>query len=257
MNNHEHAIDGSATAAGAGAGERQARIELAGAYRLASHYGWEPLIYNHIALRVPHEPFFLVKRHDQRFSEVTASSLMKLRLDGAPATFSDNVNTAAFVIHSAILNARPDINCTLHVHTTAGIAMSAHAQGLKSINQSAMRFHRRLGYHDFQGFATEVEERQALARDLGPRNMALILRNHGLLTCGATAFEAVAAMRSLVQCCEAQLMLEASGAPILVLDTQLCDSTADQFERILKQTAPQERAAFLRLLDELDPSYTA
>lgn len=251
MNERQHIL---APPAHFGAAEQQARVELAGAYRLASHFGWEPLIYNHIALRVPGEPFFLVKRHDLRFPEVTASNLMKLRLDGAPATFSDNVNTAAFVIHSAILNARPDINCTLHVHTVAGMAMSAHARGLLPLNQSAMRFHRRMSYHDFQGFATELEERQALARDLGPSNKAMILRNHGLLTCGATAFEAVSAMRALVQCCKVQLLLEASGAGVTIPDPQLCDRTADQSERILAQTAPQERAAFLRLLDDLDPS---
>ncbi|HVZ46543.1 MAG TPA: class II aldolase/adducin family protein [Ramlibacter sp.] len=235
--------------------ERQSRIELAGAYRLASHYGWEPLIYNHIALRVPGEPCFLVKPHALRFSEITASSLLKLRLDGKPMTFGENVNTAAFVIHTAILNERPDVNCTLHVHTVPGMAMSAHARGLLPLTQSAMRFYERISYHPFEGFATEVEERQALARDLGPRNKAMILRNHGLLTCGATAYEAVATMRALVQCCETQLMLEASGAEMVLPEPAVCARSAAQFEQILLQTAGHERAAYLRLLDEIAPGY--
>jgi len=235
--------------------EWQARVDLAAAYRMSAHLGWEYLIYNHIALRAPEGPFFLVKPHNVMFTEVRASNLLKLRLDGKPAKFEDNVNAAAFVIHTAILNARPDINCTLHVHTTAGMAMSAHKKGLLPLTQNAMRFYDRLSYHDFEGFATDMEETKALARDLGPANKAMILRNHGLLSCGETAAEAVGTMWALVLCCETQLLLEASGAEMLIPAPEVCESSARQFAELRKHSAHEDRLAYFRILDRIDPSY--
>ncbi len=244
-----------ASLAGMSSQEQQARVELAAAYRLAAHFGWEYLIYNHIAARVPGEPYFLVKPHDQMFCEVRASQLLKLRLDGRAMTFEDNVNAAGFVIHTAVLNARPDINCTLHVHTIAGMAMSAHKRGLLPITQNAMRFYGRLSYHDFEGYATELEEAQTLANDLGPRNKAMILRNHGLLTCGASASEAVATMLALTLCCETQLMLEASGAELLMPSEEMCEHAAQQSEALRPHSVRQDHDAFMRILERLDTSY--
>lgn len=237
------------------ASERAARIELAGAYRLAAHYGWEYLIYNHIAMRVPDEPCFLVKPHSLCFSEVRASDLIKLRLDGKPATFEEDVNTAGFVIHTAILNARPGINCTLHVHTAVGIAFAALKQELLPLNQNAMRFYKRLSYHDFEGFATGLDEARTLAGDLGPSNTAMVLRNHGLLTCGESAAEAVSTMLSLLLCCEAQLLVNSAGGDFNLPPAEICEHSAAQNTAIRLQVAAQERAAFERLLDRLDPSY--
>jgi len=235
--------------------EWRARVDLAAAYRISAHLGWEYLIYNHIAMRVPGEPCFLVKPHNVMFSEVRASELLKLRLDGKPMSFSENVNTAGFVIHTAILNARPDINCTLHVHTAAGMAMSAHKRGLLPLTQNAMQFYNRLSYHEFQGFATEVEEAPVLARDLGPRNMAMILRNHGLLTCGATGTEAIRRMWALVLACESQLRLEATGAEITMPSPEVCESSAQQAEGLYARLVPQDRAAFIRIIERIDGSY--
>ncbi|HVZ46537.1 MAG TPA: class II aldolase/adducin family protein [Ramlibacter sp.] len=237
------------------AAERAARIELAGAYRLAAHYGWEYLIYNHIALRVPGESSFLVKPHSLCFSEVRASDLIKLGLDGKPATFEEDVNTAGFVIHTAILNARPDIHCTLHVHTAVGIAFAALKRELLPLNQNAMRFYKRLSYHDFEGFATELDEARTLASDLGPSNTAMVLRNHGLLTCGEGAAEAVSTMLALLLCCEAQLLVHGSGAEYELPPPAICEHSAAQNTAIRRQVAAQERAAFDRLLDRIDPSY--
>ncbi len=235
--------------------EWKARVDLAAAYRIAAHLGWEYLIYNHIAVRVPNEPFFLIKPHDLMFSEVRASQLYKLRLDGAPITFEQNVNTAGFVIHTAVLNARPDIHCTLHVHTIPGTAISAHKKGLLPLSQGAMQFYNRLSYHDFQGFATEAEEAAVLSRDLGPTNKAMILRNHGLLTCGATTTEAVRMMWDLVQCSEAQLLLEASGAEINIPPHELCEAAARQSETLYSASREQDERAFRRIIDAIDTSY--
>jgi ribulose-5-phosphate 4-epimerase/fuculose-1-phosphate aldolase len=249
----------SPTQSGAPAGMSQpewdARVELAMAYRMAAHLGWEHLIYNHIVLRVPDEPCFLIKPHDVMFSEVRASGLVKLRLDGKPVDFSQNVNTAGFVIHTAVLNARPDIHCTLHVHTIAGMAMAAHKGGLLPLGQAAMQFYNRISYHDFEGFATEADEAPVLQRDLGPTNKAMILRNHGLLTCGESPTEAVRMMLDLVQCCQTQLMLEASGAEMNIPSPEACEQTARQAEGLYRTLTPQDRAMFFRVLDRKDPSY--
>jgi ribulose-5-phosphate 4-epimerase/fuculose-1-phosphate aldolase len=235
--------------------ERQARIDLAAAYRLAAHLGWEYLIYNHIALRVPGEPALLVKPHGLLFTEVQASNLMKLPLKGAAMDFAQNVNTAAFVIHTAILNARPEVNCTLHVHTVPGMAMSASKKGLLPLTQNAMRFYNRLSYCDFAGYETETNEAERLVRSLGPKNMAMILRNHGLLSCGKSAYEAVSTMWALVMCCETQLMLEASGAEIDIPSPEICERTARQYEGMIDQIAPDARAAYMRIVEQIDPSY--
>ncbi|MGE0797496.1 MAG: class II aldolase/adducin family protein, partial [Lautropia sp.] len=136
-----------------------------------------------------------------------------------------------------------------------GMAISASKRGLLPITQNAMRFYDRLSYHDFEGFATEIEEATTLVRDLGPRNKAMILRNHGLLTCGATASEAVATMLALVLCCETQLALEASGAEILMPSTEMCEHAARQAEELRPHSNRQDHEAFVRILDRLDPSY--
>lgn len=235
--------------------EWKARVDLAAAYRIAAHLGWEYLIYNHIALRVPGEDAYLVKSHDLMFTEVCASNLMKLPLQGQAMTFADNVNTAAFVIHTALLKARPDVHCTLHVHTIPGMAMSAKKNGLLPLTQNAMRFYNRLSYHDFAGYETDAGEAERLVTSLGPNNMAMILRNHGLLTCGRTAFEAVSTMWALVMCCETQLALEAGGSELLIPSHEVCEHTARQYDGFRPQIVLQAERAYLRLADRLDPSY--
>jgi ribulose-5-phosphate 4-epimerase/fuculose-1-phosphate aldolase len=236
--------------------EWNARVDLAAAYRLVDIYGWHSLIYNHIALRVPGEPeCFLMKAHSLLFHEVCASTLVKLRLDGRASGWSDNVNAAGFTIHSAVLRARPDINCTLHIHTVAGTAMSAHPEGLLPLSQNAMRFYNRLSYHDFEGVATDLEECERLARDLGPKNKAMILRNHGLLTCGATPAETMTAIRNLVEACETQLMLQAAGKGVLIPSPEVCEHSARQYEQNNAGGGDADWPAYLRVADRADPSY--
>ena len=235
--------------------EDKARFELAATYRIAAHYGWGNLIYNHIALRIPDEPCFLVKPHNVMFSEVCASQLVKLRLDGAPMNESQNINAAGFTIHTAILNNRPDLNCTIHVHANAGIAMSAHKKGLLPINQGAMRFYNRLSYHDYEGIADDIDEATRLARDIGPTNKAVMLRNHGLLSAGATASEALTVMRYLVQACEVQMMIESTGAELTMPPHEVCERTAKQWDHFQKINDHEDWLAYLRIIDRIDTSY--
>ncbi|WP_454830331.1 class II aldolase/adducin family protein [Paraburkholderia xenovorans] len=240
-----------------GEAEWNARVDLAATYRLVAHYGWSNLIYNHIALRVPGESdAFLLKRHSVMFDEVTASNLIKVSLSGKPLEEEgDDVNAAGFTIHTAILAARPDINCTLHIHSEAGMAMSAHAKGVLPLTQGAMRFYNRLSYHDYEGISTDLSESERLQRDLGSRNKAMILRNHGLLTCGATVSEALSLMRYLVMSCETQLMLEATGAPITVPSEEICEHTAKQWEHHVGHGGLEDWPAYLRIADRLDPGF--
>ena len=145
--------------------ERTARVNLAAMHRLSEHYGWGDLIYNHLAARIPGERSFLMKRHSEMFDEVSASSLAKLPLDGPCPGFQDDVNPAGFTIHSAILNARPDANYTMHVHTRAGAAVSATRCGILPLSQDAMRFYNRVSFHEFEGIAINQAECDRLARD--------------------------------------------------------------------------------------------
>lgn len=249
---------GRASRGSVGEAEWAARVDLAAAHRLVDLYGWSNLIYNHVTLRVPGEPeWFLVKPHQLMFHEVRASNLLKLRLDGSPSAESENVNAAGFTIHTAILLARPDLNCTMHVHTEAGMAMSAHGKGLLPLNQGAMRFYNRLSYHDYEGLSRDVEERERIAQDLGPVNKAMIMRNHGLLTAGTTVVEALTQMLYLITSCKTQLMLEASGAPLIVPSPETCEHAARQWEQIADFGLRDEWPAYLRLADRADPSFRA
>jgi ribulose-5-phosphate 4-epimerase/fuculose-1-phosphate aldolase len=246
----------SGKSAGITEAERRARVELAAAYRIASYYGWGNLIYNHIALRVPDEPtHFMVKPHNVMFSEVRASQLVKLRIDGAPVNESDNINAAAFTIHTAVLKARPDLNCTVHVHPNPAIAISAHKRGILPLNQGAMRFYNRLSWHDYEGISDNVDEATRLARDIGPTNKAVLLRNHGPLTAGATASEAITLMRYLVQAAEIQLMIEATGTELQMPPPEVCERTAKQWDHFQKINDQEDWLAYLRLIDAVDTSY--
>lgn len=236
--------------------EWQARVDLAALYRLVDHYGWISLNYNHIGMRVPDQPdHFLIKVHSLMYHEVCASNLVKLRLDGKQAVWSENVNAAGFTIHSAALSARPDINCTIHVHTIAGAAVSAHPKGLLPLEQNGMRFYNRISYHEYEGIASRMDEAARIARDLGPTNKAMILRNHGLLTCGATPAEAMTVTRHLVEACEIQMTLEAAGAGFRIPSPELCEEGARQMEQHEAKHSGDDWPAYLRFADRADPSY--
>ena len=232
--------------------EQKARIDLAAAHRLAGIYGWTHLIYNHFTLRVPGEPaHFLVKAHNDRFEEVTASSLVKVDMQGEPVDGDSATSITGITIHSAVFEARPDINCVMHAHTAVGMAIAAHPKGLLPITQSAMRFYDRLGYHDYEGVSDDGKERAGIARDLGPRANAMILRNHGLLTCGATVGLAFGRMYHLLLAAQAQLMVEATGHTPLVPAPEVCEHAARQVEKYDRE-ATGEWLALLRRLEQAE-----
>ena len=188
--------------------EWQARLDLAACYRLIDVYGMTDLIYNHITARVPgEEDVLLINLYGLLYKEITASSLVKIHVDGEiiwkPDTDYD-INKSGYVIHGAIHKARPDVACVLHTHTRAGMAVAAMKCGLLPLSQTSIRFVGHIGYHDYEGPAVELDERERLVRDLGLHE-ALIMRNHGLLTCGATVEQAFNTMYQLELSCRSQV----------------------------------------------------
>lgn len=195
------------------------RVDLAACYRLVALHGWSDLVFTHISARVPGpEHHFLINPYGLMFDEITASSLVKV--DEACTKVIDSphpVNPAGFVIHSAVHAARPDVGCVLHTHTRAGVAVSAQRDGLLPISQQASLVVGSLAYHDYEGLAVRDDEKARLQADLGERTH-LILRNHGLLTVGATVPDAFLAMYLLEVSCQIQVMAMAGGSPLTMVD---------------------------------------
>jgi ribulose-5-phosphate 4-epimerase/fuculose-1-phosphate aldolase len=237
--------------------EWAARVDLACAYRLVAHHGWTWMIYNHISARVPgHEGEFLLNPFGLHYTEVTASNLVKIDLDGKILDGSPHpINDAGFTIHSAIHGARADVAAVLHTHTEAGGAVSALEAGLLPFSQDALIFYNRIAYHDFEGIALDLDERSRLVRDLGPHH-AMILRNHGLLTCGRSIAEAFLFMFQLERVCRSQLALMATGAQIRLPPPEVCEKTALQYPCNRGEPAgAHEWPHWVRMMDRLDPSY--
>lgn len=212
--------------------ERQIRRDLAAAYRLVALYGMDDSIYTHISARVPGtQDQFLINPFGMLFRDITASSLVKIDLDGKLVEPSDHdVNPAGFMIHSAVHAARHDAVCVLHTHTVAGVAVSSLAGGLQPCNQWALQFHRRVAYHDFEGIALNPAERERLVADLGPTSRALILRNHGLVTLGRSVAEAFILMHNLERACRVQVAIQGTGQPTYTVPEEVCELTARQYE---------------------------
>ncbi|ABE34005.1 hypothetical protein DR64_7277 [Paraburkholderia xenovorans LB400] len=254
----------AATGGAAREAERRAREDLAAAYRLLAHFGLDDSIDTHISLRVPGtRDQFLINPYGLLFQEITASSLVKVDTAGRLVEPSDyTVNPAGFVIHSAIHMARHDATCVAHTHTTAGVAISSLACGLQPVNQWALQFYRRVAYHEFEGIAVDAAERDRLVADLGPRAKVMILRNHGLLTCGSSVAEAMLLMFNLDRACRVQLAIQSTGEPVHHLSHDVCERTASQYE-VWEQTSgaserdPFEREwqAYLRRLEPVRTSY--
>lgn len=239
--------------------EWQVRVDLAAAYRLSHLYGWTTtLIYNHISARVPGpEHHFLLNPFGLRWDEVTASNLVKIDLEGNILDDTPyRINNAGYTIHSAIHAAREDAMCVIHTHTEAGMVVSALEDGLIYTNQDAMMFYGHTAYHDFEGIALDLGERERLVADLGDR-FAMILRNHGLLTTGGSVGEAWVRMYFLEKVCAAQVKLlsaaAASGQKIRYPSREVCEHTARQYDK--SEMGPREWGALLRQLDDTSPGY--
>jgi len=213
--------------------EWQTRVDLAACYRLVDRYGMTDMIYNHITARVPGpEHHLLINLYGLTYKEITASSLVKIDLDGEivwkPET-DYGINKSGYVIHGCIHRARKDVACVLHTHTPAGMAVSAMKCGLLPLTQTSIRFVGHMGYHDYEGPATDLDERERLVRDLGPHD-AMILRSHGLLTCGATIQQAFNTMYQLEMSCRAQVDAMAARTELLVPSEQILARTAHLYQ---------------------------
>lgn len=212
--------------------EAELREDLACAYRLIAHFGMTDLVYTHLSVRVPGAGHrFLVNPYGLLFEEITASSLVLVDADGEPAQPTDwPVNPAGFVIHSAVHRGRANAGCVMHTHTLAGMAVAAQADGLLPLNQISMEFTGRVTLHGYEGVAAEenLSERERLVRDLGDKP-AMILRNHGLLTVGATVAEAFYWMYYLEQSCRIQIAAQSSGVALSLPPAEVVAHTTNQF----------------------------
>jgi ribulose-5-phosphate 4-epimerase/fuculose-1-phosphate aldolase len=237
--------------------EWETRVNLAACYRLAAHFRMTDLIYTHISARVPGpEHHFLINAFGLLWDEISASTLVKVTLDGdiVDDPTGNGINRAGYVIHSAVHRARADVECVMHTHTAAGIAVSAQDAGLLPLSQHSMRFTDRLGYHDYEGLALELDEQARLTQDLGEHN-AMILRNHGLLTCGASIAEAFDYMYYLERACQAQVAAMAGEAKLRMPPPEVARKTAQQFAKLSYKPQKIEWKAMLRMLDKSDASY--
>lgn len=238
--------------------EWQARVDLAAAYRLVAWFRWDDLVFTHITARVPGtEDQFLINPYGLLFDEITASSLVKVDLQGRKMGDTPfDINPAGFTIHSAIHAARHDAGCVLHTHTLNGVAVSAQKGGVLPLSQQSIFVLSSLGYHDYEGVALREDEKPRLVRDLGERTY-LMLRNHGLLTVGATVADAFLAMYLFETVCTIQLRAQSGGGELVPVDAALIEGAARQAREV---TRGQGAGAFawpglLRRLDRQDPGY--
>jgi ribulose-5-phosphate 4-epimerase/fuculose-1-phosphate aldolase len=237
--------------------EWEKRVDLAAAYRLIHFYGMDEMIANHISTRVPgEENAFLINPFGLLYDQMHASCFIKIDLDAKvlfnPTEF--RVNEAGFVIHSAIHGARHDVDCIIHTHTLAGMAVSAMKTGLLPIAQTSMRF-RDIAYHDFEGIAVDIDERERLVRDLGDHE-AMILRNHGLLTVGPSIPEAFNNMFRLERACQLQVMALSCNTELSFPSAAVIDKTNHQFAPgVRRRHGLMEWPSLLAKLDAIDPSY--
>lgn len=212
--------------------EWAARLDLAACYRLMDVYGMTDLIYNHITLRIPGTEHLLINLYGMLYREITASSLVKIDVEGKIIWKPDTdygINTSGYVIHGAIHKARPDVNAIIHTHTRAGIAVSAMKVGLLPMSQTSMRFGDHIGAHDYEGPAVNLAERERLVRDLGTHN-AMILRNHGLVTCGPSVAQAFNTMYNLELSCRSQVDAMAARTELTLPLQEVLDHTAKMYQ---------------------------
>lgn len=212
------------------ADEWNARLRLAACYRVFAHLGWDELIYNHITVKLPGTGHFLINPYGLHYREVRASNLVKIDLDGTivPGPGPANgyrVNPAGIVIHTAIHSARPDAVCIAHTHTDAGSAVACQRQGLRSDNFYSSILHGAVAYHDFEGITVRADEKPRLVANLGSQNF-LILRNHGLLTCGDSIPATFMNLWVLQRACELQLAADACGTEVIGLSPEVCQASA-------------------------------
>ncbi len=239
--------------------EWKIRVDLAAAYRLVAYHGWDDLIFTHLSARLPGpEHHFLLNPYNLMFEEVTASSLVKVDMQGNPVEPTPFVtNPAGFTIHSALHMARPDAHAVIHLHTPHGQAVSAHSEGLLPLTQTAMLIRDDVAYHDYEGVAVDLDERERLVANIGDKG-AMLLRNHGTLAIGETVGEAFLKIYFLERACEAQILALSAGDSLNSPPQGAPEVTAQQGKIGLKLAA---RAlawpALLRKAYRLDPGFAS
>jgi ribulose-5-phosphate 4-epimerase/fuculose-1-phosphate aldolase len=239
--------------------EWQMRVDLAAAYQLAAIYKWSDLIYTHFSARLPGTEEFLINPYGLMFDEMTASNLVKIDWEGKilDDPLGMGVNQAGFVIHSCVHAARPEINCVIHTHTRAGVAVSAMKCGLLPISQHAMLVQGDMSYHDYEGVALDKDEQGRLASDLGKTAKAMILRNHGLLALGETVRDAFEVMYYLDSACQIQVDACAGGMHnVQLMSEQAAKTASAQLNRVGRPAQHKDWPALLRMLERKGIRYT-
>lgn len=237
--------------------EWRQRIDLAACYRLVALFGWDDLIFTHISARVPGpEHHFLINPYGMLFDEITASSLVKIDLDGKKVMDSPyEINPAGFIIHSAVHAARRDAQCVLHVHSINGVAVSAQEEGLLPLSQHSIFVLASLAYHDYEGVALNDNEKPRLVSDLGDKRF-LMLRNHGLLTVGASVAEAFVAMYFFEASCMIQVRAQAGGGTLCKISDDIVAGAEQWWQEVTHgEGGGLAWPALLRKLDRIDPEY--
>ncbi|MDM9558758.1 class II aldolase/adducin family protein [Bordetella petrii] len=237
--------------------EWQMRVDLAAAYRLVAMFGWDDLVFTHISAKIPGTEHFLINPYGSMFEEITASSLVKIDIQGNKVLESEgDVNPAGFTIHSCIHAARPDVVCVLHTHSINGVAVSAQEEGLLPLSQFAMSVLHSLAYHDYEGFALLEDEKPRLVRDLGDKQY-MILRNHGLLTTGRSVAQAFVGMHRLEAACMAQVRALAGQVKLRTIAPQVLAMAEKQLEQVRLGRGPEGLVwpGLLRRLQRRYPGY--
>ncbi|MCW2271372.1 Decarboxylase NovR [compost metagenome] len=241
--------------------EWQTRVDLAACYRLIALHGWDDLVFTHISAKVPGTEDFLINPYGLMFHEITASSLVKVDLEGSKQMDSPfEINPAGYTIHSAVHEVRHDVNCVLHTHTAAGVAVSAQQAGILPLSQQSMFVLASLSYHDYEGVALHADEKARLQADLGLSHY-MMLRNHGLMTCAASVADAFLMMFIFQRTCEIQLMAQGSGAALSEIPKSILAGTQAMLAGVLRSSTGMGGAlpwpALLRKLDEQMPGYAS
>jgi ribulose-5-phosphate 4-epimerase/fuculose-1-phosphate aldolase len=238
--------------------EWETRVELAAAFRAAYHFGWNRTISNHMTARLPGKPNqFLMNPRGLGWHEITASDLIKLDFDGNVLSETELMpGPAGLNFHSAILKAKPEIDCTIHLHAMQGVVVSALDEGLRFYDQDSCTIYGQVSYHDFEGLAEEKDEAPRIIADLGDR-FTMIMRNHGLLTVGRTIGEAFIYMDKLLHACETQMRIMSTGGKAREVSKEVCEHTFRQMEarRGSKPSGELEWKMYMRMMQRLDPSF--
>lgn len=251
-------MDDASTSSQAAADEATLRRDLAAAYRLVALFGWDDLVATHISVRIPgDEHAFLINPFGMLFEEIRPADLIKVDLEGRLLSKTKwPINAAGFTIHSAIHAARHDVVCAMHLHTPDGVAVSMLEEGLLPLNQTAMLVAGDIAFHEYEGVATDLDERERLVADLGDKN-AMLLRNHGTLTLGRSVAQAFTAMYFLETACTIQVKALGMGRPIHAVDDAVVQRTAGQFRMMAAMGLAENLVwpAMLRKLDRLEPGW--